>query len=147
LRIRELYNILHNRDDETPFASLLVKRGEICHEVRRAPKDVADAFPLRRVQRSLRTRDRAAAYAAGARVRAEIEGQFAAARRRKGVTLDLLPTDDWTWPDWRALADWLEATLADDGCERASKIDPAEARPIRRLRRRSALGARAGPQS
>jgi hypothetical protein len=62
----------------------------------------------------LRTRDRAAAYAAGARVRAEIEGQFAAARRRKGVTLDLLPTDDWTWPDWRALADWLKATLADD---------------------------------
>ena len=64
--------------------------------------------------RSLRTKDRAAAFAAGARVHAEIEAQFAAARRRKGATLDLLPTDDWTWADWQALAEWLKATLADE---------------------------------
>jgi hypothetical protein len=101
-------------DDEMAFASHLVKRGEIHWYVRRIPKDIADSFPLRRVQRSLRTRDRATAYAAGARVHAEIEAQFAAARRRKGATLDLVPTDDWTWSDWRALAEWLKATLIDD---------------------------------
>jgi hypothetical protein len=101
-------------DDEMPFASHLVKRGETYHYVRRIPNDVADAFPLSRVQRSLRTKDRATAYQTGARVHAEIEAQFAAARRRKGATLDLLPTDDWTWADWRALAEWLKSTLADE---------------------------------
>jgi hypothetical protein len=34
-------------DDETPFASRLVKRDGIYRCVRRAPKAIADAFPLR----------------------------------------------------------------------------------------------------
>jgi hypothetical protein len=101
-------------DDELPFASHIVKRGDVYWRVRRAPQDVADVFSTRRVQRSLRTKDRAPAYAAGARVHAEIEAQFAPVRRRKGATLDLAPTNDWTWSDWRALAEWLKATLADN---------------------------------
>ncbi len=114
-------------DDEMPFASHLVKRDGIYQYVRRVPKDIADAFPLRRVQRSLRTKDRATAHAAGARVHAEIEERFAAARRSKGSTLDLVPTDDWTWPDWRALAEWFKATLADDDWRAKIKNDPGAA--------------------
>jgi len=36
-------------DDETPSASQLVKPGETHWRMRRAPKDIADAFPVRRV--------------------------------------------------------------------------------------------------
>jgi hypothetical protein len=114
-------------DDKMAFASHIVKRGEIYWYVRRVPKDIADAFPLRRVQRSLRTNDRATAYAVGARVHAEIEAQFAAARRNKGATLDLVPTDDWTWPDWRALAEWFKATLADEDWRARIKNVPGAA--------------------
>ena len=82
-------------DDEMPFASHLVKRDGIHQHVQRVPKDIADAFPLRREQRSLRARD-ARPLTLPARVHAEIEERFAAARRGKGATLDLIPTDDWT---------------------------------------------------
>ena len=39
--------MLQYMDDEMPFASHLVKRGEIHWYARRIPKDIADAFPLR----------------------------------------------------------------------------------------------------
>jgi hypothetical protein len=73
-------------DDEMPFASHLVKRDGIYQYVRRVPKDIADASPLRRVQRSLRTKDRATAHAAGARMHAEIEERFAAARAQRSIS-------------------------------------------------------------
>ena len=50
-------------------------RGRIYYCVRRVPDDLADVFPFARIQRSLRTSNRAAAYAAAAHVHAEYEKQ------------------------------------------------------------------------
>ncbi len=72
-------------DDETPFASHVAKRGRVYQYVRRIPGDIADNFPFARVQRSLRTADKARAYEAAAGVHAEVEKQFAYA-----ATLGLL---------------------------------------------------------
>ena len=106
---------MHNMDDEdVPFASHITKRGRIYQYVRRVPEDLADAFPFSRIQRSLRTADRATAYEAGARVHSDVEKQFAGARRKKGATLNVIPTDGWDWSDWRLLADWFKATLVED---------------------------------
>ena len=49
-------------DDEMPFASHITKRGRVYQYVRRVPEDIADGFAFTRVQRSLRTTDRATAY-------------------------------------------------------------------------------------
>jgi hypothetical protein len=43
-----------------------------------------------------------------------VEKQFAGARRKKGATLNVIPTDGWDWSDWRLLADWFKATLVED---------------------------------
>jgi hypothetical protein len=101
-------------DDEMPFASHVTKRGRIFQYVRRVPEDIADAFPYSRVQRSLKTADKAIAYAAAASFHAEVESQFVAARRQKGTTLNIVPTSDWEWPDWQKLADWLKAVLVEE---------------------------------
>jgi hypothetical protein len=101
-------------DEDVPFASHITKRGRIYQYVRRVPEDLADAFPFSRIQRSLRTVDRATAYEAGARVHSEVEKQFAGARRKKGATLNVIPIDGWDWSDWRLLADWFKATLVED---------------------------------
>jgi len=74
-----------------PFASHVIRRGRIYQYVRRVPSAIADIYPFPRIQRSLRTPDRATAQVAAAGVHSEIEKQFAAARRKKGVTL-------WRWP-------------------------------------------------
>jgi hypothetical protein len=101
-------------DDELPFASHITKRGRVYQYVRRVPEDLGDAFPFARVQRSLRTQDRATAYEAAARVHSEIEKRFAAARGKKGTTLNVIPIDDWDWTDWSQLADWFKAVLLDE---------------------------------
>jgi hypothetical protein len=101
-------------DDELPFASHITKRGRVYQNVRRVPEDLGDAFPFARVQRSLRTQDRATAYEAAARVRSEIEKRFAAARRKKGTTVNVIPIDDWDWTDWSQLADSFKAVLLDE---------------------------------
>ena len=97
-----------------PFASHVTKRGRIFQYVRRVPEDIADAFPYARVQRSLKTADKAIAYAAAASIHAEVESQFVLARRRKGTTLNVIPTGDWEWPDWQKLADWFKAVLVEE---------------------------------
>jgi hypothetical protein len=101
-------------DDELPFASHITKRGRVYQYVRRVPEDLGDAFPFARVQRSLRTQDRVTAYEAAARVHSEIEKRFAAARGKKGTTLNVVPIDDWDWTDWNQLADWFKAVLLDE---------------------------------
>ncbi|MGO9772052.1 MAG: DUF6538 domain-containing protein [Roseiarcus sp.] len=97
-----------------PFASHITKRGRMYQYVRRVPEDIADGFAFSRVQRSLRTTDRATAYEAGARVHFEVEKQFAAARRKKGTTINVIPVDDWDWLDWSQLADWFNAVLCEE---------------------------------
>ncbi len=114
-------------DDDLPFASYITKRGRIYQYVRRVPEDLAGAFPFARVQRSLRTADSATAYKAGAHVHDEIEKRFAALRRKRGVTLDAIPTDGWTWPDWRHLADWFKASLVEDDWRARLKALPGAA--------------------
>jgi hypothetical protein len=99
-------------DDELPFASHIVRRGRTYQYVRRVPADLIDAFPFSRVQRSLRTPGGAVAYEAGARVHSEVERQFAAARRKKGTTLNVIPVGDSQLADWFGAAlleaDWRE---------------------------------------
>ncbi len=97
--------------DTVDFSSHVTKRGNVYQYARRVPEDVAHAFPFTRIQRSLRTRDKAKAYAAAAAVNQEFEREIAAARRATGVTIDVISVADWTWPDWQALADWLHAWL------------------------------------
>lgn len=97
-----------------PVASHVTGRGCTYQYVRRVPKDIADGFAFARVQRSLRTSDRATAYEAAARVHSEIEKQFAAARRRKGTTINVIPVDDWDWSDWSHLADRFKAVLREE---------------------------------
>ena len=60
-------------DDDLPFACYVVRRGRVYQYVRRIPLDLADAIPYSRIQRSLRTPDRATAFHAGAHVHAEVE--------------------------------------------------------------------------
>jgi hypothetical protein len=55
----------------------------MCQYVRRVPEDIADSFPYARIQSSLRTPEKARAFEAAARVHAEVEQQFAHARRNK----------------------------------------------------------------
>ena len=113
--------------DEVAFSSHVIKRGEIYQYVRRIPEDVAHAFPIVRIQRSLKTRDKSKAYAAAAEVHQEVERRIAEARRAAGVTLDVISVADWTWPDWQALADWMHAwLLEEDWKERLSNL-PGEA--------------------
>jgi len=89
---------MHQVDDEMPFASRVVTGGRVYQYVRRIPGDIADHFPFARIQRSLKTTDKGRAYEAAAKVHAEIERQFVAARRRKGTTLQLISVEDWEWP-------------------------------------------------
>ena len=138
---------MQNMDDEMPFASHIVKRGRMYQYVRRVPEDIADRFPYSRIQRSLRTPEKARAFEAAARVHAEVEQQFAHARRNKGATLDLMPVDDWEWPDWRLLADWFKAVLIEDDWQ--VSLEAAPGRRLRHRRRAQPLLARrqggAGP--
>jgi hypothetical protein len=101
-------------DDDLAFASHITKRGRIYQYIRRVPDDLADVFPFARIQRSLRTSDRAAAYAAASHVHAEFEKHFTVLRRKKGAAIGIIPTDDWTWSDWSQLAEWFKATLIED---------------------------------
>ena len=94
--------------------------------MRRVPLDLADSVPFSRIQRSLRTPDRATAFQAAAHVHLEVEKQFAALRRKTGVTLDVVPTDDRTWLDGQRLAEWIKATLVDDDwCARLKDVPGA----------------------
>ena len=74
-----------------------------------------------------RTKNHATAFKAAAQVHTEIETQFAALRRNKGVTTDAIPTDDWTWPDWRQLAEWFKATLVEEDWRARLKNMPGAA--------------------
>ena len=117
----------HNMDDELPFAAHIVRRGPVYQYVRRIPDDVRDASPLSRIQRSLRTREKAHAFSAAASVHAEVERQFAAARRAKGVTLHVIPLDGWEGPDWQKLADWFEASLSEQDWQARLRTLPSSA--------------------
>ena len=97
-----------------PFASHIIKRGRSIDTSAAYPRTSPTGFAFARVQRSLRTTDRATAYEAGARVHAEVEKQFAAARRKKGTTINVIPIDDWDWLDWSQLADWFNAVLCEE---------------------------------
>jgi hypothetical protein len=107
------------------FASHITKRGRIYQYIRRVPDDLADVFPFARIQRSLRTSDRAAAYAAASHVHAEFEKYFTALRRKKGAVIGVIPTDDWTWSDWSQLAEWFKTTLIEDDWRARLKEFPA----------------------
>jgi len=73
------------------------------------PDDVADVFAGARIQRSLKTRLPSEARQRAAQIDADIEQQFAEARRRKGACITLVSTAGWTWKDWSQVVEWLKA--------------------------------------
>lgn len=118
---------MHNMSDAVTFSSHVIKRKNIYQYVRRVPKDVAHAFPFERIQRSLKTRDKARAYAAAAGVHEEFERSVAMARRTAGLTLDVVSVADWVWPDWQVLADWVHAWLLEQDWQARLRNLPGEA--------------------
>ena len=114
LRKGRLSNIVHNMDDPMKLPPYVLLRGKVLQYVRRIPSDVAHAFPVIRIQRTLATPDAAEAYAAAARITTELDAQFAGIRREKGFTVGVIHVDSWTWSDWESLADWFKATLIED---------------------------------
>ena len=51
---------MHNMDDdEMTFASHVIKRGSVYRYIRRVPDNIRGAMATSRIQRSLRTRDKA----------------------------------------------------------------------------------------
>ncbi|MEO5807653.1 DUF6538 domain-containing protein [Devosia sp.] len=92
----------------------VIRRGKVLQYVRRIPGDVAHAFPVIRIQRTLATVNVSEAYAAAGRITTELDAQFAGIRRERGFTIGVIHVDSWTWPDWEQLADWFKATLVED---------------------------------
>ena len=89
------------------------------HYVRRVPEDLRGSFPFSRVQKSLRTAVERQAREAALDLDRLWDRRFAEVRERGGHAcedggLPVISTDDWTWPDWQALASWLEASLGEE---------------------------------
>ena len=96
----------------------VTKRGDVYQYVRRIPDDIASAFKVSRIQRSLRTRDKARALSEAAKLNDAVELQFAEVRAKLGVAFDLCDISDWTAADWEEVARWFEARLVQDDLER-----------------------------
>lgn len=92
----------------------VLRRGKVLQYVRRIPGDIAHAFPVVRIQRTLATTNVSEAYAAAGRITTELEAQFAGIRREKGYAVGVIHVDSWTWPDWEQVANWFKAALIED---------------------------------
>lgn len=115
-----MHNIVHNMaDDEMPITNHLTTRNGMCQYVRRVPEDLREAFPFRRVQVSLRTKDQRAARQAAIVLDQEWDRQFAQARQQRGLGSEIdgptaVDTGSWTWEDWEALARWFCTALQEE---------------------------------
>ena len=89
-------------DESVPFASHITSRNGAFQYNRRVPKDVADRVPVRRIQVSLKTRDRVIAYELAAAEHARWERTFADARVAAGRERPFLSVDEWTADDFGA---------------------------------------------
>jgi hypothetical protein len=105
-------------DEKMGLPNHVTKRGATYQYVRRIPDDIAVAFGVSRIQRSLRTGDRTKAFTEAAKVNEEVERQFSEARAKLGVALDLHDTSDWTAGDWEHVAQWFAARLIQDDLQR-----------------------------
>ena len=114
-----MLNIVHNMADELGVSNHITLRGGVCQYVRRVLEDLRAAFPFARVQKSLATRDERKARAAALDLDRIWDQRFAEARRARGLIVVTdgpapLGTDEWSWPDWQALATWFGASLAEE---------------------------------
>ena len=109
---------MHNMDEKMGLPNHVTKRGATYQYVRRIPDDIASAFGISRIQRSLRTGDRTKAFSEAAKVNEAVEQQFSEARAKLGIALDLQETSDWTITDWEQVAQWFEARLIHDDLQR-----------------------------
>lgn len=114
-----MHNIVHNMTDDLGVSNHLTIRNGVCQYVRRVPEDLRLAFPFARIQQSLRTRDQRKARAVALDLDRLWDGRFAEARRARGLSAGedgpaCIGTDDWSWPDWQALATWFGASLAEE---------------------------------
>lgn len=102
-----------------PLPTHVTKRGDKFYYVRRVPDDLVAVFGGRpRIQRSLRTADKAAAFSEAAKINAAVERQFEEARAKGGFAVSLQDMSDWTSSDWLEVARWFEARLIQDDLER-----------------------------
>ncbi len=108
---------------EVAISNHLTRRNGVWQYVRRVPEDLRDVFPFTRLQKSLRTEVERRAREAAFDLDRLWDGRFADARERKGLisragALPSIGTDGWVWPDREALADWFEASLAEEDWHR-----------------------------
>jgi hypothetical protein len=80
-------------DDPMKLPPYVLRRGKVLQYVRRIPADIAHAFPVVRIQRTLATANAAEAYAAAGRITSELDAQFAGLRREKGFTVGVIHVD------------------------------------------------------
>jgi hypothetical protein len=105
-------------DEKMGLPNHVTKRGATYQYVRRIPDDIAPAFGVSRIQRSLRTGDKAKAFSEAAKVNDAVEQQFAEARAKLGIVVELQDVSDWPAADWDEVARWFEARLIQDDLER-----------------------------
>ena len=106
-------------DESVPFTSHVTSRNGVFQYNRRVPKDVADCVPVKRIQVSLKTRDRVIAYELAAAEHVRWERAFADARAAAGRERAFVSVDGWTTVDWRKAVEWYRLTrLQDDWRER-----------------------------
>lgn len=106
-----MHNILHNMDDDSmPMPNHVTVRNGVYQYVRRVRDDVVEAFAMRRIQRSLKTRLPGEARLRAAQLDQDLERQFTAARLKLDPDPSTTTGSDWTWVEWEKVVAWLTAT-------------------------------------
>ena len=111
--------MLLNMSDPVGASTNLTKRGSTWQFVLRVPSDLVPEVGRKRIQLTLGTTSETEARRRTLPHLQTWEARFAVIRARRGLNPDLplngaLDTAGWTWPDWEALARWLEASLLED---------------------------------
>lgn len=78
------------------------------------PDDIVASFPARSIQRSLKTRSAAEARQSSAAVGREVVAMFAAARASRGILLQPIANEGWSWVEWSSFVNWFQATLINE---------------------------------
>ncbi len=124
-----MHNILHNMMQNMRLPTHVTHRKGIYQYVRRVPDDVAAHLGLKRVQKSLRTRDVAVAKKRAFVLDEEWTRRFDEARTaigrlpRNRADDPLIETTAWDHESWIRLAEWVGYTLLqDDWIKRVDQV-------------------------
>jgi hypothetical protein len=142
LKPAALLNTLLNMSDSMPASTNLTRRGKVWHFCLRVPADVAPHLGKSRIQFSLRTVHEAEARRLALAESTRWQERFDEVRSARGLIAErpvagALDTTGWTWPDWQALADWIEAVFLEEDlswrlrrANGSTLVDPARLQPL-----------------